>query len=150
MFKALTLITAVLLTAAPALAQQIEKSNPPGLSTPAPGTFSHVARSGKLVFIAGQVGTTADGKLVGPGMQEQVEQVFANLQAALKSQGADFTHVVKLTTYVTNIDEYRTPEIGAIRARNVGSSPPPNTLVQIVRLANPAYKVEIEAIAVLP
>jgi enamine deaminase RidA (YjgF/YER057c/UK114 family) len=131
-------------------AQKLEKINPPGLPKPQPGTYTHVVRSGKLLFIAGQTGVDAGGKVVGPGMKEQTEQVMANLTAALKSQGADFSHVVKTTTFVTSISEFRSPEVAAVRAKYVGASPPANTLVQIQMLADPAYKVEIEAIAVLP
>jgi enamine deaminase RidA (YjgF/YER057c/UK114 family) len=51
---------------------------------------------------------------------------------------------------VTSVPEFRSPEVAAVRAKYVGASPPANTLVQIQQLADPAYKVEIEAIAVLP
>src|SRR5437588_4362079 len=98
MKKPATFLLLILLTAASAAAQKLEKINPTGLSKPAPGTYTHIVRSGKLLFIAGQTGTNAEGKAVGPGMKEQVEQVFANLATALKSQGADFSHVVKTTT----------------------------------------------------
>ena len=124
--------------------------DPPGLPKPPPRTYSHIARAGNLLFIAGQVGMGADGKLVGPGMKEQLEQVYLNLETALKSQGATFAHVTKLTTYVMDVPEYRSPEMAAVRARFVGEIPPPNTLLQITQLADPAYKVEVEAIAVLP
>ena len=140
----------LLLTAAPAAAQKLEKINPSGLSKPVPGTYTQVVKAGKLLFIAGQTGINAEGKLVGLGMKEQVEQVFANLLAALKSQGADFSHVTKTTTYVTSISEFRAPDVAAVRAKFVTANPPANTLVQIQQLADPAYKVEIEAIAVLP
>lgn len=132
----------------PIAAQAIERINPPGLSTPA--TYTHVVKVGKMLFIAGQVGATADGKVVGPGMAEQLEQVLKNLQTALKSQGADFSHVVKITTFVTSIEEFRAPEAAAMRTRYFGDNKPASTLVQISQLANPAYKVEIEAVAALP
>ena len=145
------LVTSLLLLAVVAVAAQtLERNNPRGLSRPQPGTYTHVVKSGKLLFIAGQTGVDANGKVVGPGMKEQTEQVFANLVAALKSQGADFSHVAKTTTFVTSISEFRTPDVAAVRAKYVGANPPANTLVQIQQLADPAYKVEIEAIAVLP
>jgi 2-iminobutanoate/2-iminopropanoate deaminase len=150
MKKTPIVVLMVALAAGTASAQKLEKINPPGLSKPAPGTYTQIVRAGKLLFIAGQTGTNAEGKVVGPGMKEQVEQVFANLLTALKSQGADLSHVTKMTTYVTSISEFRSPEVAAVRAKYVGSSPPANTLVQIQQLADPAYKVEIEAIAVLP
>jgi enamine deaminase RidA (YjgF/YER057c/UK114 family) len=135
---------------APAAAQKAERINPPGLSKPAPGTYTHIVRVGKTLYIAGQTGVNAEGKVVGPGMKEQLEQVFANLTTALKSQGADFSHVTKTTTYVTSISEFRAPDVAAVRAKYVGTNTPANTLVQIQQLAQPEYKVEIEAIAVLP
>ena len=140
----------VLLAVAPGAAQKPERINPPGLSKPAPGTYTHIVRAGKFLFIAGQTATNAEGKVVGSSMKEQVEQVFANLLTALKSQGADFSHVTKTTTYVTSISEFRAPDVAAIRARFVGANPPANTLVQIQQLADPAYKIEVEATAVLP
>ena len=150
MKKTATIVLLLLVTVAVAAAQKLEKINPPGLSKPAPGTYTHIVKSGKLLFIAGQTGTNADGKVVGPGMKEQVDQVYQNLLTALKSQGADISHIVKTTTYVTSISEFRAPDVGAVRAKYVGANPPANTLVQIQQLADPSYKVEIEATAVLP
>ena len=150
MKKITRIFSIVLLAVAPAAAQKLDKINPSGLSKPAPGTYTHVVKSGKLLFIAGQTATNAEGKVVGSSMKEQVEQVFANLLTALKSQGADFSHVTKTTTYVTSISDFRAPDVAAVRAKYVGANPPANTLVQIQQLADPAYKVEIEAIAILP
>jgi enamine deaminase RidA (YjgF/YER057c/UK114 family) len=144
-------LSIVFLTVAPtAAAQKLEKINPPGLSKPAPGTYTHIVKSGKMLFIAGQTPINAEGKIIGATMKDQLEQVMANLLIALKSQGADFSHVAKTTTYVTSVSEFRTPEVAAVRTKYVGQSPPANTLVQIQQLADPAYKVEIEAIAILP
>jgi enamine deaminase RidA (YjgF/YER057c/UK114 family) len=150
MTSTMTVISLLLVAVVATAAQKLERNNPPGLSKPQPGTYTHVVKSGKLLFVAGQTGVDADGKVVGPGMKEQVEQVMANLTAALKSQGADFSHVAKTTTYVTSISEFRSPEVAAVRAKYVGANPPANTLVQVQQLADPVYKVEIEAIAVLP
>ncbi|MBI4475174.1 MAG: RidA family protein, partial [Acidobacteria bacterium] len=95
-------------------------------------------------------GATADGKIAGPGMKEQLDQVHKNLAAALRSQGADFSHVAKITTFVTSIAEFRAAGSTEIRNQYFGNNRPASTLVQIQQLANPEYKVEIEAIAVLP
>lgn len=138
----------VLLTAQAAMAQKIERINPPGLSTPA--TYSHIVKVGDVLHIAGQVGADAQGKVVGPGMVEQVEQVLKNLQIALKSQGADFSHVVKINIYTTDVDAFRAPDAAAVRARYFGANRPASTLVGVTRLASPDYKVEIEATAHLP
>ena len=128
--------------------QKLERVNPSGLSTPQ--TYTHVIKAGKTLYIAGQVGATADGKIVGPGMKEQLEQVLQNLTTALKSQGADFSHIAKITVFVTSIPEFRAPDVVAVRNKYFGDNKPASTLVQIQQLASPDYKVEIEAIAVLP
>jgi enamine deaminase RidA (YjgF/YER057c/UK114 family) len=129
-------------------AQMIQRINPPGLSTPT--TYSHIVKTGNTLYIAGQVGADAQGKIVGPGMVEQLEQVLKNLQIALKSQGADFAHVVRITIYTTDVDAFRAPDAAAIRAKYFGANRPASTLVGVTRLASPEYKVEIEATAVLP
>jgi reactive intermediate/imine deaminase len=145
----LTVGMAVMMSVAGTLAwQQLERINPKGMS--APQTYSHIVKAGKLVFIAGQVGATADGKLAGAGMKEQTEQVLRNLQTALKSQGLDLSHVAKITIFTTSISEFRAAEVAEVRSRYFGSSRPASTLVQIQQLASPEYKIEIEAIAVMP
>jgi 2-iminobutanoate/2-iminopropanoate deaminase len=128
--------------------QALQRVNPPGLSTPQ--TYSHIVRAGNTIFIAGQVGADAQGKIVGPGMKEQVEQVLSNLRTALASQKLDFSHIAKINIYVLSIDEFRAADVAAIRAKYFGTNRPASTLVQVSRLADPAYKVEIEAVAVVP
>ena len=131
-----------------ATAQKIERINPPGLSTPT--TYSHIVKVGDILYIAGQVGADAQGKVVGTGMVEQLEQVLKNLQIALKSQGLDFSHVAKITIYTTDVDAFRAPDAAAVRAKYFGANRPASTLVGVTRLASPDYKVEIEATAHLP
>lgn len=128
--------------------QAIQRINPPGLSTPA--TYSHIVRAGKTLYIAGQVGADADGKVAGPSMVAQLEQVLKNLQIALKSQGADYSHITRITIYTTDVDAIRAPDAAAIRAKYFGAHRPASTLVGVARLASLEYKVEIEATAVLP
>jgi 2-iminobutanoate/2-iminopropanoate deaminase len=146
--RTLCVIAAVLIAffAGVSAAQQLERINPAGLSTPQ--TYAHVVKAGKTLYIAGQVGAGPGGELAGAGMAEQLDRVLSNLAIALKSQGADFGHVAKITIFTTSIAEFR--EAAAVRAKHFGSHRPASTLVQISQLANPAYKVEIEAIAVLP
>lgn len=142
------IVTSFVLGVGSAHGQGLQRINPPGLS--APTTYSHIVRDGKTLYIAGQVGADAQGKVVGPGMLEQIEQVLKNLETALKSQGADFSHVAKITIYTTDVDGFRSPEAGKVRAKYFGNHRPASTLVGVTRLASPDYKVEIEAIAVLP
>ena len=138
----------VCLFAGLAQAQRLEFTNPDGMSTPA--NYTQVVKAGKLLFIAGQTARTADGQILDVGMKEQLEQIMINLETALKSQGADFTNVAKITTYVTSMHEYRKPEVAAVRTKYFGNHKPASTSMEIVQLANPAYRVEVEVIAVLP
>jgi enamine deaminase RidA (YjgF/YER057c/UK114 family) len=138
----------IAMLAAPVGAQRLERINPPGLSTPR--TYSHIVKAGKLLFIAGQVAVDEKGTVVGPAMAEQVERVLSNLETALKSQGADLSHVAKITIYTTSIPEYLAPDAAAVREKHLAGKWPASTLVQIERLARPEFKVEIEAVAVLP
>jgi enamine deaminase RidA (YjgF/YER057c/UK114 family) len=145
----MTLVAALALGLPVALAAQaLQRINPPGLSKPT--TYSHIVRAGKTLYIAGQVGANETGKIAGPGMVEQLEQVLENLQTALKSQGADFSHVARITIYTTDVEALRAPDAAAVRARYFGAHLPASTLVGVARLASPDFKVEIEATAVLP
>lgn len=134
------------LVATSAMGQQIERINPEGMTQPA--SYSHLVRAGNLMFIAGQVALDAGGNVVGEGdMKAQVGQVLENLRTVLASEGADFSNVVKINIFTTDIDAFR--EASDIRARYFDGNPPASTLVQIERLAREVFLVEIEAIAVL-
>src|SRR5215468_11060571 len=80
----------------------IQMINPDGLGKPL-GQYSHIARvkASEFLFIAGQVGAEPDGKTPA-GFDAQCAQVFANLGAALASQGASFANVVEFTTYLVH------------------------------------------------
>jgi reactive intermediate/imine deaminase len=127
--------------------QSIERIQPEGLTKPA--TYSHVVKVGKLLFIAGQVAFDTNGKLVGENdMKAQVKQVLENLKTALASQKADFSHVVKINTYTTDVEAFLAA--AEVRAEYFKGNLPASTLVQISKLARPGLLVEIEAIAALP
>ena len=146
--RSLVLACVCALAVTHASAQSLQFTNPAGLSTPA--TYSHVVRAGRTIYIAGQVAADAQGKVVSAAMPEQVRQVLANLKTALASQGAGVEHIAKINIYVTDMDAFRAPDASKVRADFFGTHKPASTLVQVVRLASPDFKVEIEAIAVLP
>ena len=126
----------------------IQRQNPPGLSTPT--GYSHVvsARGGRTIYIAGQVALDAKGQLVGEGdLAAQTRQVFANLETALKAAGATFSDVVKMNSYMrdaTQLQVYRD-----VRAKSFTKELPASTLVEVPKLANPGFLIEIEVIAVV-
>ena len=148
MKRSLAAAIPVLLSVNLAYAQKLEFTNPEGMTTPE--RYTHVVKAGRLLFISGQVGRNAAGQIVGPGMREQLDQTLTNIATALKSQGADISNVAKITTYVTSMSEYQSPEVSAVRTKHFGNHKPASTSLEIVQLANPAYKVEVEAIAILP
>ena len=111
--------------------------------------YSHAAKAGGLVFVAGQIAQDVEGALVGKGdIEAQAVQIFENLKAVLASAGATLDDVVKLTTYTTSL-AYR-PKIAEVRARYFKSYFPPNTFVVVASLATPEYLLEIEAVAATP
>ena len=126
----------------------IERMNPQGLSTPT--GYSHVvtARGGKTIYIAGQVAFDGKGQLVGKGdLAAQTKQVFENLSIALKAAGATFANVVKANTYMR--DASQVGVVREIRTKYFTGELPASTLIEVPRLANPDFLIEIEVIAVV-
>jgi enamine deaminase RidA (YjgF/YER057c/UK114 family) len=124
--------------------------NPAGLAPPF-GPFAHVTVSqpGRLVHIAGAVALNAQAEIVGVGdVAAQTEQVMKNLAIALAAAGADFSHVVKITNYVTNAADY--PKIAEVRGRYLVEPFPASTLIEVQSLIYPELLIEIEAVAVIP
>jgi enamine deaminase RidA (YjgF/YER057c/UK114 family) len=118
----------------------------------APMGYTHVVSVDgpkRILFISGQVSRDKAGETVGVGdLEAQTRQVFANLQAVLKSQGASFKDVVKINTYTTEpekIDAFRRVRAEFMR----GASLPASTFIGVTALADPALLIEIEAVAVL-
>ena len=123
-----------------------ERIQPEGLNPT--NAYNHVVRVGNLVFVAGQTAADSSGNVVGVGdVEAQAEQVYNNLSKALASVGADFSNLVKTTTYLTraeDIEGYR-----RARSKHIRTDLPTSTLLIVTRLANPDYLIEIEAIAAL-
>ena len=128
----------------------INRINPPELGTP-PG-YSQIVEvvAGRIVFIAGQTAVDADGNLVGKyDFTAQANQVFRNLAIALQASGCTAANLVKLTVFLTdmeNLGRYR-----EARNRFFASVTPPAapavTLVEVSKLFGTDFKIEIEAIA---
>ncbi|WP_030994388.1 RidA family protein [Streptomyces sp. NRRL F-5630] len=121
---------------------------PPG--PPPVNGYSHaVAVPGPLVVVSGQVPLDAEGALVGENDTEaQVRQVYANLATALEAAGSDLAHVVKYTFFLTDLAR-DLPVLRAVRDEHQDPArPPASSLVQVAALVHPAFRVEIEALAV--
>jgi enamine deaminase RidA (YjgF/YER057c/UK114 family) len=128
----------------------ITRVNPPELGTP-PG-YSQIVEvaAGRIIFIAGQTALDRDDNVIGRGdFTAQAAQVFHNLAIALQARGCTAANLVKLTVFLTDIEN-----LGAYReARNrfFASVTPPAaptvTLVEVSKLFGPDFLIEIEAIA---
>ncbi len=110
--------------------------------------YSHAAKAGNTLYIAGQVAQDVDGNLVGQGdFEAQVRQVYTNLKNIVEESGGSLQNIVKMTTFLTHynyIETYRN-----VRNQYFPEPCPPNTLLIIESLALPNYMIEVEAIAVL-
>jgi enamine deaminase RidA (YjgF/YER057c/UK114 family) len=124
---------------------------PPGWPRPK-GYSNGIAASGRFVFTGGVVGWDEAEGFPTDTLAGQFEQVLRNILAILAEGGAAPEHIVRMTCYVTSIDDYLAAlkDIGAAWKAVVGPHYPTMALVEVVRLVEPAAKIEIEATAVVP
>lgn len=106
---------------------------------------------GRILLISGQAATDKSGQLVGKGdFRRQAEQVFANIKAALDAVGATTDDVVKLNSYIVDIQK-NLPAYREARTQLFGKNahPPGSTTVGVAALVNPDMMLEVEAMVVL-
>jgi 2-iminobutanoate/2-iminopropanoate deaminase len=117
-------------------------------AAPAPfqgAPYSQAIRSGDLVFVSGQLALRPGEKeLSGGTIEEQTEQVFANLAAILAEAGTSLANLVKTTVFLQNLDDFQ--GMNGVYAAHVGERPPARSTVEVAKLPSGAL-VEIEAIA---
>jgi enamine deaminase RidA (YjgF/YER057c/UK114 family) len=120
---------------------------------PRPKGFSHgMAATGRVVFVAGQVGWDSAGRFVSERLADQVKVALENIVTVLAEAGARPEHVTRLVWYVTSRAEYYADlkEVGATYRAVMGRNFPAMSVVQVVALMESEAKVEIEATAVVP
>ena len=124
---------------------------PPGWPRPS-GFANGIAAQGRMVFTAGIIGWDETGRIVAPDLAGQLRQVLLNTLAILAEDGAGPEHVVRMTWYVVDINEYRftLAEIGAAYKEVMGRNFPAMAVVQVTALVEPAARIEIETTAVVP
>ena len=117
------------------------------------GQYSQITRvkASEFVFIAGQVGADRDGK-VSEDFDAQCGQVYANIETALKSVGANWGNVVEFTTYLVHSQDI--PKFMTYRKREFpkffpNGAYPPNTLLMVDRLVKEPFLVEVQTVAAL-
>jgi 2-iminobutanoate/2-iminopropanoate deaminase len=121
----------------------------PGQAAPI-SHYAHAVRAdGPLLFVSGVVAVDEQGRLVGgDDVVEQARAVFRNLGAVLAAGGASLADVVKVSVFLTDVDDRRL--INPVRQEAFGEARPASTLVEVSRLAIAGAKIEVEAVAVLP
>jgi enamine deaminase RidA (YjgF/YER057c/UK114 family) len=136
------------------MAAEIKIFNPETLGKPL-GQYSQITRvkASEFIFIAGQLSADKDGNVVGADdFDAQCVQVFANIEAALKSVGGGWGNIVQFTTYLVHSQDipkfmtYRLREFPKMFASGVY---PPNTLLMVDRLVKEPFLVEVQAVAAL-
>jgi 2-iminobutanoate/2-iminopropanoate deaminase len=123
-----------------------EEIDVPGQAAPI-SHYAHAVRAnGPLLFVSGVVPVDEAGRLVGGAdVVAQARAVFRNLEAVLAAGGATFADVVKVTLFLTDVDDR--PRINPVRQEVFGTARPASTLVEVSRLAIEGAKIEVEAVA---
>ncbi|HLU70654.1 MAG TPA: RidA family protein [Nonomuraea sp.] len=113
---------------------------------PAPlGAYVQTITAAGLCFVSGQVPVGPDGDLPAGDITAQAEQVFTNLQNCLADEGLTMSDVVSITTYLVDISD--AAEVSAVRSRFFGDHKPTSTVVEVSGFLNPAWRLEVQAIA---
>lgn len=124
---------------------------PPGWPRPK-GYANGVEAEGRLVFVAGQIGWSPDGRFEETTLPGQFRQTLDNTLAVLREAGAGPEHIARMTWYLTDKRTYLAtlPEIGAIWREKMGKNYPAMAVVEVTALIEDAALIEIETMAVLP
>jgi enamine deaminase RidA (YjgF/YER057c/UK114 family) len=116
------------------------------------GYSNGVAATGRMIFTGGLVGWNANQEFESDDFVAQARQTLRNIVAVLAEGGAKPEHLVRLTWYVTDKNEYLSnlKDLGSAYREIIGKHFPAMALVQVVALVEDRAKVEIEATAVAP
>ena len=111
--------------------------------------FTDAVRGGGFLYVSGIVPVDGEGRLVGgDDVVAQTRQVFENMGAILEAGGCGFEDVVKVTVFLTEVDDR--PLINPVRQEVFGDTRPASTLVEVSALVVPGARVEIECVALVP
>lgn len=126
--------------------------NPDTLAEPVGFSHAVVAGDGRTVYLGGQAAHDADSKIVGTTTAEQFAQAARNVVAALAAAGGQPEHLVSMQIFVTDVAEYRASlsELSAAYREHFGRHYPAVALMEVKGLFDPAAKVELVCIAVVP
>ena len=118
-------------------------------AAPAPfqgAPYSQAIAAGGFVFVSGQLALKPGDSAPSGAIEEQTEQVFANLRAILEEAGSGLDRLVKTTVFLQNLGDFQ--GMNSVYTKHVGDNPPARSTVEVAKLPSGAL-VEIEAIALL-
>ena len=129
----------------------IKQLQPPGWLPPK-GYANGIAARGTQVYVGGQIGWNSQQQFESDDFIEQTGLALRNIVEVLREAGAGPEHMVRMTWYITDRDEYnrRLGELGPVYREAMGRNFPAMTCVQVAKLVEARAKVEIEVTAVLP
>jgi len=124
---------------------------PPGWPRPK-GYSNGIAAEGRQIYVAGQIGWDETETIVSDDLAEQFRKVLENTLDVLAEAGAEAHHIVRMTGFITDRDEYLAAgrELGAIWKEIIGRHYPVMAFVIVSGLIEPRAKIEIETTAVIP
>lgn len=116
------------------------------------GYANGIEADGRIVFVAGQIGWTPEGKFDATTLPAQFAQTLDNTLAVLREANADPEHIARMTWYITDKRAYLASlaEIGAIWREKMGKTYPAMAVVEVKALIEDAALIEIETTAVVP
>lgn len=110
----------------------------------APAAFYSPAMDcGNILFFSGQVALTPDGSFINDSLQNEVKQIFTNIDALLKASKTEKTHIAKITVFLTDLKDYE--EFNQLYKEYLEGHAPARTCIQVAQLPLGA-RVEVEAI----
>ncbi len=126
--------------------------NPPTLARPTGFSHGILVTGGRLLFLAGQTASNAEGQIVAPGdLVGQYEQVLRNLQTVVETAGGKMQDIMKMTIFIRNRDDYlaHLKPLGNVHRTFFGAYYPATALLEISRLFQDDALIEIEGLAVI-
>ena|SRR2546422_601498 len=126
--------------------------NPPGLARPSGFSHGILTTGGRLLFLAGQTGSDAEGHIVTPGdLVAQYEQVLRNLKAVVEAAGGQMQDITQISIFVRDRDDYlaHLRPLGKVHKAYFGNYYPATALLEIARFFQDDALIEIQGLAVL-
>ena len=127
---------------------QVQPVSSPNLPSPV-GPYSPGMIFDRLVFVSGQAGRDpATGRLAGPDVEAQTEQVLKNIKTILEAAGSGLPYVLRCGVFLVDMEAF--PRMNEVYARAFGAHRPARTTVEVSGLPGEGLLVEIDAIAYIP